>query len=195
MMAEKVFYDHHRYISAEVSRYDFKLEMIGPNPFVKVISYKAQAGLEALATEKIDRGREFIGIGKVIGNSFGMSRSNYKAMHRRKLILNMLSFNAASKYIPTMYDCLTHEIGEWEEGKTFNSVYEMNVLTFGFFTVVFFGQDMLHISKSTIEFEEDNGQIVDKTIMDSLIAIIKNTFQGLIHPIASIAPFVAENDL
>mmetsp|Transcript_15738 Transcript_15738/g.13761 ORF Transcript_15738/g.13761 Transcript_15738/m.13761 type:complete len:160 (-) Transcript_15738:185-664(-) len=120
LLAGKVFYDHFRHISAEVCRYDFKMDLQGTNPVIKLISYNAQQGLEALTTGKIDRAREYIGIGKVIGNSFGMSRSTAKAMHRRKLVLNMLSFNAASKYIPTMYNCLSHEVGEWKKGQTFN---------------------------------------------------------------------------
>jgi cytochrome P450 len=194
MMNKKIFYDHHRYIAEEVCKFDFRLEMQGPKPIIKLLSYDAQQGLEALTTDKIDRSREYIGIGKIIGDSFGMSRSNFKAMHRRKLVLNMLSFNACSKYIPIMFDCLKHEIGEWKVGQTFNSVYEMNVLTFGFFTVVFFGEDMLHISHRTIDFENKQNQWEKKNLRDSLIQIVKDFFEGLLHPIASFAPVAAKGE-
>lgn len=71
----------------------------------------------------------------------------------------------------------------------------MNVLTFGFFTVVFFGEDMLHISNREIDFIEDTGKVIKKNLRDSLIQIVKDHFQGILHPIAAFAPFVAVNDL
>jgi cytochrome P450 len=195
IMNNRIFYYHFKEEANEVNKYDFKLELIGVNHHIKLISYDSQKGVEDFTPTKIDRAGEYIGLGKMLHDSFGMMRSTPEAMHRRKTFMKLLSFNNCSKYIPIMLSSCQAEIGIWEEGKTYQGLHEMNMLTFGFFTLVMFGKDMTSMANKMIDFEKDDGTFMKMPLSHAMTEITKNFIEGFKHPITAFAPFLNTYEL
>jgi len=190
IMNNKIFYNHFKSEAESVNANDFKLEIIGINHHLKIVSYNAQVGVEELTPTKIDRAGEFISLGKIIGDSFGYMRSTPEAMHRRKMFLKHLSFNKCSKYLPLFVDVCKLEVGQWKKGEVREGLHEMNLLTFGFFTLVMFGKDMMEVALREIEYEYEDGSIKKISFRDALVEITGSIIEGFKHPITALAPIL-----
>jgi cytochrome P450 len=195
IMNDRIFYYHFKEEAKEVNNYDFKLEMIGVNPQVKPVSYAAQKAFEDHCPRVFDKVRENMCLGKIIKDSFGQSRSNENAMHRRRTFMKLLSFNACSKYIPTMLECCKQEIGAWKIGEEREGLYEMNMVTFGFFNLAMFGKDMMNVGLKTFDYEKDDGTMMKITMRDSLMEITKNMIESMKHPLTAFLPIMNEKEL
>lgn len=190
IMNNRIFYYHFKEEANEVNKFDFKLELIGANHHVKIVSYNAQKGVEDYTPTIIDRAGEYIGLGKMLHDSFGMMRSTPEAMHRRKTFMKLLSFNNCSKYIPTMLKSCREEIGIWKVGNVYEGLHEMNMLTFNFFTLVMFGKDMVSMANREIDFEKDDGTFIKMKLSHGLTEITKNFIDGFKNPMTAFAPFL-----
>lgn len=192
---DRIFYDHFRREAPQVNKMDFKLEVVGLIHQIKMVSYEAQKGIEDITPAKVDKFGENISIGKIIGNSFGYMRSTPEAMGRRKMFLKHLSFNSCSKYLPLFQEVCALEFGKFKAGDEVEGLHAMNHLTFGFFTLVMFGKDMLNVSLKEMDYENEDGSIVKLPFRDALVEITHSNIEGFKHPVTALIPILNELDI
>ena len=106
--------------------------------------------------------------------------------------MKLLSLNSSSKYIPNMLSKWEDIFSKIPENKFFNCNIVLNVLTFGIFTSIVFGEDIYELTKNpdlTYDYINDKNEIVKLTFREFFIECIQCYIIQYYNIMGTVLPF------
>ena len=121
---------------------DLRYAQMGSLHVIHVASLQGIHQFQDLLYDKIDRSDLFRNfIGKLNPGSLDQIRTNPNWKKRRESFMKVIGINFASRYIPTMIECLHKQMKKWKLNTELDFSSEISQATFNVMAIILFGND------------------------------------------------------